>query len=107
MKRILRSIPAALAALALAAHFYRSGSLALTAACLVGMVLVFVRAPWAILVARSGLTTGVIIWAHTAWRIAHARMAEGRPHTRMLVILGAVALFTAFAAWLLPRGEER
>lgn len=103
MALALRSLPAALAALVLSAHFYRDGSIVLAVACVAGAVLAFVRTPWAALAVRSGLVTGVIVWALTAWRIARFRMAEGTPYVRMLVILGAVAAFTALAAWMLPQ----
>jgi hypothetical protein len=42
----------------------------------------------------------------TAWRIAQSRMNAGMPYLRMLAILGAVAAFTAFAAWILPGARE-
>jgi hypothetical protein len=105
MARALRSIPAVLAALLLAAHYVRAASYALAAVCVAAIVLLFFSRPWATVALRAGLAAGVLVWAATAWRIASLRMSEGRPYGRMLLILGAVAAFTAFAAWILPRPQ--
>ena len=99
---MLRALPAALAVLLLAAHFTRSGCLPFVLACLVLLPLCFVRRPWAVIAVRSALAVGVLIWLNTAWRLAGARAAAGEPSARMWLILGAVAAFTALAAWLLP-----
>ena len=103
MTRWLRTIPAAIAMLLLAAHFFRGGALAMVVTCAAATVLAFVRHPLADLVVRAALVAGVLVWAHTAWALAQARLSEGRPYLRMVVILGAVAAFTALSAWLLPR----
>jgi hypothetical protein len=55
---------------------------------------------------RLGLSAGCVVWVITAWRIAQSRMSAGTPYLRMLAILGAVAAFTAFAAWILPAARE-
>jgi hypothetical protein len=47
-----------------------------------------------------------VIWIVTAWRIAQSRIEAGTPYVRMLVILGAVAVFTAFAGWVLPAARD-
>jgi hypothetical protein len=99
---VLRSIPAALAALLLAAHFYRAAEMIPAFLCLAAIVLMFVRLPWVVLALRVGLAAGAVVWLITAWRIAQARMDSGTPYLRMLAILGAVAAFTAIAAWTLP-----
>lgn len=99
---VLKSLPAALASLLLAAHFLRSGALPLVLACLVLLALCFVRRPWARITVRSALAAAVAVWLMTAWRLAGLREAAGQPAGRLWLILGAVAAFTAFAAWLLP-----
>jgi hypothetical protein len=98
----LRSIPAALAALLLAAHFYREAAMIPSFFCVAAVVLAFIRRPWVVLALRVGLAAGIVVWLLTAWRIAQARMDAGTPYVRMLAILGAVAAFTAIAAWVLP-----
>jgi hypothetical protein len=106
MARALRSIPAALAALCLAAHFFRSAAMLPAAVCVAAIALLFVTRAWATQALRSGLAAGSLIWIVTAWRIARTRMDAGMPYLRMLAILGAVAAFTALAAWLLPGGRS-
>jgi hypothetical protein len=88
----------AVALLVLGAHFFRAGLLPLAAGCLVLPALLFVRAPWASSVLQAALALGVLEWLRTAWLFAAARAAAGLPYTRLLLILGGVALFTAAAA---------
>jgi len=99
---VLRSIPAVLALLLLAAHFYRAAAFIPAVVSVAAVALVFVRKPWAVLVLRVGLAAGTIVWIATAWQIAQHRMADGEPYLRMALILGLVAAFTAFAAYLRP-----
>jgi len=101
MPRVLRSIPAVLALLLLAAHFYRAAAIVPAVACVAAVALVFVKRPWAVSVLRWGLAAGTVVWLVTAWRIARDRIDAGMPYLRMLAILGAVAVFTAVAAWAL------
>ena len=99
---MLRSIPALLALLLLAAHFYRAAALVPAGLCVAAVALLFVKRRWAVLSLQLGLTAGAVVWLVTAWQIAQERMAAGAPYIRMLVILGLVAAFTAFAAYLRP-----
>jgi hypothetical protein len=102
MTRVLRSTPAALAVLVLGAHFYRNAAVVPALVCVAAVALVFVRRPGAVLAVRLGLAAGSVLWIVTAWRIARVRIQAGMPYVRMLVILGAVAAFTAIAAWVVP-----
>ena len=91
----------ALALLLLGAHFFRAGLVPLAAACAAMLVLLLVRAPWSARVLQGALALGTLEWLRTAWVFAAARAAADLPYTRLLVILGSVALLTALAAWLL------
>jgi hypothetical protein len=93
----------ALALLLLAAHFFRGGLFALAALAIGLVTLLFVPRAWAALVLRTALALGSIEWLRTAWDLAERRALAGQPYTRMLLILGAVAAFTAVAAWLAGR----
>jgi len=106
MPRVLRSVPAVLALLLLAAHFYRNAAVLPAVVCIAAGALVFVKRPWAVWALRLGLAAGTVIWMVTAWRIARDRMDAGMPYLRMLAILGAVALFTALAAWIFPAARS-
>ncbi len=99
---MLRSIPAVLALLLLAAHFYRAVAIVPAVLCVAAVALVFVKRPWAVSTLRLGLAVGTVVWIVTAWRIAQQRMAAGMPYIRMLAILGGVAVFTAIAVWIFP-----
>ena len=96
---VLGALPAALL---LGAHFLRAGGLALTIASVALVVLVFVPHPVARIVSRICLLAGAAEWTWTTWNIAQARADQGEPYTRMAIILGAVIVFTALSAWLLP-----
>ena len=102
MARVGRTLPAFLSFLVLGAHFFRAAHYSFAVCCVVAAGLAFVRRCWLVAALRVGLVAGSALWVHTAWVIAQSRREAGSPYVRMLVILGAVALFTAFAAWLLP-----
>jgi hypothetical protein len=88
-----------LAALLLAAHFYRGG-LTVAAGLALGLAaLAFVPHRWARRWLQAGLAAGVLVWLHTAWVLATGRAAGGLPYGRLLAILGVVAAVTAVAAW--------
>lgn len=101
----LKTIPAALASLVLGAHFLRSGSLLLVLYCLVLVVLCFIRKPLPRAIARYSLTTGVLVWIWTTYRIVGAKLDTGQPAGRSLAILLGVAIFTAISVWLLQPVE--
>ena len=44
---------------------------------------------------------GSLAWVGMAWMRVSERLTLGLPWMRLAVILGAVTLFTAWAAWLL------
>jgi presenilin-like A22 family membrane protease len=106
MADAFRSIPAVMALIVLAAHFYRAEAVVPAIICVAAIALVFLRRPWPMWIVRLGLSAGSVLWLITAWRIAQSRMNAGMPYLRMLAILGAVAAFTAFAAWILPGARE-
>lgn len=105
--RILRTVPAVLAGLLLAAHYLRRQDIPFMLASLAIVVLALVPRRAARVTARIALGVGVLIWLRTAVVFAHARMAQGVPYTRMLLIIGGVAAFTAIAALVLPGPRPR
>lgn len=72
------------------------------AAC-VGLVplLLLERRPWVPKALAVGLLLSSPRWLWIAWSVAQERMVQGKPYVRMAVILGAVALVSWTAAWLL------
>ena len=63
--------------------------------------------PGARLAHRLLLLAGACEWIRTSYLLVGVRIQLGEPWTRMVVILGCVALFTAVAAWLLPRAHTQ
>lgn len=97
MSILVRLLPPALAAIVLAAHFYRAGNLVLAGLAAGLGALLFVRRAWAARVVHLGLALGAIEWTLTLVRLVAARQAMGQPYARMAAILGAVALLTAMS----------
>jgi hypothetical protein len=104
---VLHRIPACLAFLMLGALTLRLG-LGLGAAVpltLLLMALLFIPRAIPQRIASAMVWGGSIAWVGMAWVRIQQRLGEGLPWMRLAVIFGAVALFTAWAAWLL-RGKR-
>lgn len=99
----------ALALLLLAAHLLHAGWPSLSALALVLLALLFVRRRWAARVLQVVFVAATVEWILTAFNLARLRMAHDEPYLRLVLILGAVALLTALAAWVFqrPRLQER
>ena len=89
------------ASLLLAAHFFRQGSLLLTAVSLLAPLLFTVRRPWSLVVLQVAAYFAAAIWIVTAVLLVQERVAMGRPWTVAAIILGTVACLTALAGALL------
>ena len=101
-------IPAALSALILAAHFLRWGNLLGVAVVLALTTLaLFLRRAWSLKLMQGMLLAAPLMWIFMAVRTARERMADGRPFLRAGLIFVFVALFTAYAAYLLGRPQAR
>ena len=84
-----------LAAILLAAHFYRAGQVVLAALSVAALVLLAIPRAWAARGLQLVLIAGALEWLRTLALFASARMASGQPYLRLTVILLAVAAFTA------------
>ena len=94
---LLRLIPVVLSYLLLGAHFYRSGQVVLAVLCVAVLLLLFLRKSWVPRLLQALLLLGALEWLRTLYFIASIRMALEQPWTRLAIILGAVALFTALS----------
>lgn len=94
---MLRLTPVILSFLLLAAHFYRAGHMVLTAVCVGLLLLLFLRKPWIPRLFQALLVLGAIEWLRALYNLAAMRIAWDQPWTRLAIILGAVALFTALS----------
>ena len=99
----LAAVPLVLSSLLIGAHFLRAGELVLLAICLAAPLLVLTRQLAAVRAVQLLLLAAAAEWVRTAYLLAVERSADGAPFTRMLIILGAVALFTLLSAVPLRR----
>ena len=100
MKKVLLYIPVILSLVVLGAHFMRYGNTLAVFAVLLLIALLFVRLPWVTRVLQAALVLGALEWVHTIYELVQMRAAQGEPFTRMVVILGIVAVVTACSALL-------
>lgn len=96
----LRLLPVAVALAVLAAHFYRAQAWVPFGITVGLLPLLFVRAPWAARVLQAALAIGALEWLRTAAALVALRQSMGLPYTRLAIILGAVAVATALAAFI-------
>ena len=96
-----------LAAILLAAHFYRAGQIALSALSLGALLLLAIPRPWAARALQVVLLAGAVEWLRTLAMFASARMAMGQPYLRLTLILLAVAAFTAASAAVFRQSRLR
>jgi hypothetical protein len=95
---VLRLLPVFISFVLLAAHFVRAGQTILGFVSLFLLMLLLLRKTWVPWVIQLALLLGVVEWLRTLFFIAQMRMEFGMPLTRLAIILGAVALFTAFSS---------
>jgi hypothetical protein len=104
---ILRRLLATLAALLLAAHGLRSGFFPVVLGGILLAGVAWIPRTWAFWTLRVGLALGALEWLRVLVERAQERAAMGEPWLRMAVILGAVSLVTALAAWAAPRPKRK
>ncbi len=97
----IRSIPACLSALLMAAHFLRAGLLPLVILSLIFPLLLLTGRLWAVRLVQAVLVLAALEWLRTLAAIVDERQAAGESWTAAAVIIGSVALFTAAAALML------
>ena len=93
-------VPIVLSLVVLGAHFLREGNEFGVAGALLLIGALFVRRAWAARVVQFALVLGAVEWLFTLSQLAEWRAAQGQPATRMIVILGSVALVTLCSALL-------
>jgi hypothetical protein len=93
-------IPTVLSFLLLGAHFLHHGSIPLLVVSLLIPLTMWIRRPWIARAVQVLLLLATLEWVVTAWGLAQDRIAMHEPWTRMAIILGAVALWTACSALL-------
>jgi threonine/homoserine efflux transporter RhtA len=99
---LLRRLPACLALLMLGALSLRLGADLLVALPLTLLLLALAFVPGRLPATMVSLLLGcgALAWLAVGWLRLQQRLGEGRPWLRMVAIFCAVAVFTAWAAWL-------
>jgi asparagine N-glycosylation enzyme membrane subunit Stt3 len=98
---VLRLVPLIVAALLLGAHFLRDGNLGLMVVSVLVPLLLLIKRRWSLIVVQLLAYVGTVIWIQTTIMIVQERLAQGMSWVRVVIILGVVALLTAWAGWLL------
>lgn len=93
----LRLLPVFISLLLLSAHFFRSGETVFAVLPVVLFIPLIFRKAWVPRLMQLVLLLGAAEWLYTLVSVAQIRMQFGAPWVRMAVILGVVALFTAFS----------
>ena len=81
----------------LAAHFFRSGMYLLSAICLIFPLLLLIKFKIAVRIIQLLLILGALEWFRTLYNLAAEKITAGLPWTRLALILGGVAIFTALS----------
>jgi len=100
----LRLLPVLLSILLLGAHFFRAGQIVIVFVLLALLPLLLLKKYWVPWIIQMVLLLGAVEWLRTIFFVAQMRIEFGMPWTRMAIILGAVALFTACSG-LVFRGK--
>lgn len=96
----LRLFLPVLACVVLAAHFYRAQLLPLALLSAMLPLLLAVPRAWAVRVLQVALVLGALEWLRTLAEFSAIRIAMGQPYLRLMLILLAVAAFTAASAFV-------
>lgn len=94
----LQLLPVVLSLLVLAAHFMRQSQPVLVVLSMALLALLAVPRRWSARVLQAALVLGAAEWVRTLVFLARIRSEFGMPATRMALILGLVAAFTAASA---------
>lgn len=100
----VRLLPVMLSILLLAAHFFRAGENIYVFVLLALLLLLAIKKSWVPWLLQVALVLGAVEWLRTLMFVAQMRIEFGMPWTRMAIIMGAVAMFTALSS-LVFRGK--
>lgn len=98
---ISRVIAYSIMILMLAAHFSRAGQNLLALIILLVPFLLIIRKRWVIQVLQGVAYLAALSWLYSAYNYIQTRIAFGDDWLRLLLILGAVALYSAWSGYFL------
>jgi hypothetical protein len=120
MINVLKTLPVIISFLLLSAHFYRAGLVIPAGISIAIPMFLLIRKSWVPRLLQILLLLGALEWLRSLILFTGLRIEIGQPWTRLAIILGAVALFTALSSLVFrsesirsrytarqPRGEPR
>ena len=93
-------VPIVLSLLVLGAHFLREQNTVGVVISIALIGLLALRRAWAARVVQAALVLAAVEWTLTIYTLAGFRAARGESATRMIIILGCVALVALISAFL-------
>ncbi|MBT3228688.1 MAG: hypothetical protein HOD43_10365 [Candidatus Marinimicrobia bacterium] len=100
-----RIIPYVFMIILLAAHFSRSGHDLLAILSLPIPLLFFVKQKWVIIALEIVAYLSALVWLFGAYQYIQIRSATGDDWVRLLIIMGCVALYSAWSGFFLRSGK--
>jgi len=97
---MLRLLPVIISSLLLGAHFLRLGQPLLVVLCVLLPLILLFRKFWAARLMQFYLILGAAEWVRTLLFLVAERRTEGQPWSRLVIIIGLVALFTGGSAFV-------
>jgi len=85
----------------MAAHFSRANHDILALISLLIPLLLFIKQKWVIDILEGVAYLSALVWLYGAYRYIQIRIATGDDWGRLLLIMGAVALFSAWSGYFL------
>ena len=105
MKKVLLCAPVVLSLVILGAHFMRYGNTIGVVGALLSITLLIIHRAWAARLMQIVLILGALEWLRTLYELVQVRAAYGQPFTRMMIILGVVAVISFGSALLFQSTE--
>ena len=94
----VRLLPVFFSFLLISAHFQRAGLSLIALLCLLAPGLLYFTRPWTPRILQILLLLSAVEWVRTLVYLVQLRQELGMDWTRLAIILGGVALFTAASA---------
>ena len=91
----IRLLPVFFSFLLISAHFQRAGLSLIAVICLLAPGLLYFTRPWSLRILQILLLLSALEWVRTLIKLVQWRQEMGVEWTRLALILGCVALFTA------------
>ena len=93
----VRLLPPIISLLLLSAHFSKLNMMLLSFIFIGLPFLLFIKKKWSARIIYILLIIGSLEWIRTIFHYVNQRQSVGEPYFRLIIIIGVVAIFTAFS----------